>query len=190
MYQQGGFLTCPNPYCRCRDRLQKVSAIVAAGTSTSSFDGYVHGYHNTYRTRSRSESRTVLAQRLSPPPRPAYRSPWGCLTLGLAGFLLISFLMGLFLCLALLQTPTDTNMASPVIFLLIFSAVWLIPLIFLIRSQNRAASKRMAQLNAEIPRWQYAYARWDQLYYCHNCDNVFLMDQTRWCPATEMYSLL
>lgn len=44
---------------------------------------------------------------------------------------------------------------------------------FIWKAKARAAVRRSI-FEEEYPRWQRAYKRWDQLYYCQTCDELFV----------------
>lgn len=53
------------------------------------------------------------------------------------------------------------------------------------------SAARQAYVDAELPRWERAMKKWNELYYCVRNDVVFIPDNSLVCkPASEMSQLL
>jgi hypothetical protein len=179
------------PKCHQMDTVQKVSSVVSAGTATGTYAGptsavgYSSGNQGGYSTMSgyttlAGTSQTSLAQRLSCPPRPTYKSPWGFWSIC---FLIIVGIPAL--------TGTIFSFGSEQV---LYGFFWLILVVLVIWYKQHEASKRRAKVEAETPRWELAYQRWNELYYCSRNDVVFM---PRWAgvaqacvPTSEMLRLL
>jgi len=44
-------------------------------------------------------------------------------------------------------------------------------------------SARQQKVNEEMPKWESAIRRWNQLYYCSRCDGVFIPEKTLLVPS-------
>src|SRR2546430_8278484 len=102
-------ITISCPTCGKDDQVQKVTAIVAAGThlghNSGTYSGgtYYSGGGYSYDAGGYSSSSfgmSNLAIRLAPPPEPKYQSPWGCLSVSamiVSVIALLSFFLPIFL---------------------------------------------------------------------------------------------
>lgn len=166
-------LACPQ--CHQIDSVQKVSALVDAGTSSSLA---TNGLNNQV-----SHTQTILSQRLSMPALPTYASPWG-------PYLLLAIVAGgLALCAwwGMGQSATSFE-AFGFILCAILMIGWIIVVLHL---GAAAAARRKAQMAASYAGWQQAYTIWQQLYYCHRCDGIFLPGgQSPLLPAWQMRQVI
>lgn len=173
-------LSCPN--CDQVDRVQKVSAVVDAGTSKSSLAGPTVGASYTFgraggltvggtQTTLSGGQQSVLSQRLAPPGNPTFKGRWGS-----AGILLA------FLGLMALMT-LGTAPPAAVLFLIVAAMVFAAKV-------GRIKTARTTFQKQEVPRWEKAMTKWQQLYYCHRCDGVFLPGEASIVPSNKMVDFL
>ena len=126
-----------------------------------------------------SISHTALSQKLSPPVRPIYRTPYGIVTkiaIGICGSLvlwaLIAVLEGAIL--ALLGCLFYGSILGVIVFY-----------------KESVARKRRAAFDAAMSIYTAAYSKWHQLYYCARDDTVFIPGSPApWVPASQMQKLL
>lgn len=110
----------------------------------------------------------ALGQRLAPPEAPSYENPWG------NGPILhrqIGFPMALGLVVLLAGILVS---CSSIGWGLLLVFVGLIIIVGLIWSRSKTTAARRAAVEKENPRWQSAYQRWNQLYYCQTCDGLYV----------------
>ena len=188
-----GNLECPS--CGRIDFVQKVSSIVSAGTSSSTYRGHADGLGytpngpvgiNEYITVS-SNSQTALSGLLSPPPQPRYVSPWsdalGVLTiiLWLAFGLSMLFFIGSF-------------SFSDLTYLFVWASILAflgIILFFIHRQMSRESQSIRKQVEVGTPRWQTAISVWQCLYYCHRCDGIYIpIEDSLLVPTAQMMDYL
>jgi hypothetical protein len=164
-------LTCPS-YGRL-DQVQKVSAVVSAGASESnyagtalsrSFDSEGRPLTTTSYSSVQGASQTLLSQRLSPPPRPSALPAFGFWSL----ILVITAICGLFM--SLIGLALTRGSAEAAFWVIVCLAGIVLP----IREAKRVTQAREEQAARELPAWEAALHRWQQLYYCHRCDGVFV----------------
>ena len=158
----GGKIACPK--CGRVDRVQKVTAVVAAGISTG-----IGG------TRS-----VLLSQRLSPPERPDDRGAWRRLY---AVLVIAATALGL----GAVVYPhafgaLRIGIPAPLVFLLpaAVALVWAVV----------AGARRRAWVRHERALWETAIARWYDLYYCGRDDGVYLPDRSELVSVELMGALL
>ncbi len=166
------------PHCDQIDSVRKVSAIVSDGTSSSRYMGYGDGIgYSSHGMMVMDQiinltggSQTQLSQLLSPPIKPYERNfdlVWLCLILlGLFGFLVtISGLANN------ITHETDT-IGAFITGLICFSIVALASVAYIHKGKDEKI-----RFEREMPRWEKAISKWQQLYYCYRCDGVFLPGQ-------------
>lgn len=177
-------LACPN--CHQVDLVQKVTAVVSGGTGTGTFVGSAQ-LPPTFASGARleGESSTILSQRLMAPLRPVYQSPWGCLTVGgiiVAAPFIFAIVAWVISNIIELELPARN---------LLFLAIWVGGTVLIIWLTRNEASTRRAKYAVELPLWEKAIAKWQQLYYCHRCDGVFLPERgARLAPIGSMGAYL
>ena len=174
-------LQCPN--CLWADNVQKVSALVNAGTSFSTYTGYGSGVgYSSHGGMAIDEvvtfsgsNQTALSSLLSPPAQPTY-SGVGC------GVIFATLVILLVIVVLLPQVPSVVSVVG------IPLCVWALVAIF--RYAKREKANNLAQFNAQVLHWQGAMAKWENLFYCHRCDGVFLPGQTFFVPTIYMMDYL
>lgn len=158
----GGSVACPK--CGRIDRVQKVTAVVAAGISTG-----LGG------TRS-----VLMSQRLAPPDRPEVRSTFGALYFVLV---ISATVVGL----GAIVNPhvfAALRVGVPVPLLFLGTAVLATAWALLARV------RRHARVRWERAHWETAIARWYDLYYCGRDDGVYLPGQSELVSVELMNVLL
>jgi hypothetical protein len=211
-------INCPR--CGMANQVQKVSALVAAGTVHSavsveqSGEGFVRysggqfatmtTYGHTYHS---SSQQTQLSLRLSPPgaplqplqPRPA--SGWSADTVSL---LVVFSVLGACSLGGATYTGMDTYQASAFLVGILLALLFAIAIVAVILyGINREGRKReawqakYAQWQVEHAWWQAEYARWqaakaklDALYYCRRDDVVFFPGNPAAIPVDSMWTVL
>jgi hypothetical protein len=167
---------CP----RCHGwQTTKVTAIVAAETTIGSTHGggvgayfgrgglspLVVSYHGT------TQMQSMLARRLSPPPKPQMRPsgtvPWTVACGFIAGCVLC------FLPVLLLGLPGQNPIPLFSVYSILFLP-WLLGLVLSVMHTVRTRPQRKAEYQANVANWQTTMYNWSQSYYCHTCDSVFL----------------
>jgi hypothetical protein len=199
------------PLCEDASSTQKVSAIVAGGTTKSQSSGYTSGTSDTYSANSGSkiatgsssaysqqsgQSQSVLAKKFVPAnsPREPEREDFA---IGLGGFsviLLVVFwwitsgILGLFLGSYLLR-----------VFIAFFVATFGVAKIENFMNKDNGTDEKLAAANKVYKEDLTAYAKvvamWEQLFYCHRHDLVFVPGKQEvasvdeaW-PATARWAL-
>jgi hypothetical protein len=215
------------PQCGLADPVQKVSVLYEGNTkewteTTGSGDS---------RSTVVRQAKTLLGQRLTPPPKPsAGLDPkwlwWGgcgvlafiALTGGIPACIgLVAAIIGLLVPLGIVAVGvSETGVAPPAILeqlnlpdwagwagaaclglgLLIVLVVgaWLTArVVGWLRAQYSLSlqnhQQRVAETEAELPRWERALEKWKQLYYCTRDDVVFVAGK-RPAPSAEMLKYL
>lgn len=175
------------PVCGDASQVQKVSAIVRAGTSTHAYEGSWAGSVYTFGegggpsvlggySRVEGGSQTELSRWLSPPAEPtaAFRPSWWAI-----GGLVIG-------ALGLLVSLTDPTAAGDFGFWFVVTAV---AGYFVYRAWQRYEQQRQ-RAAAEHPAWERAMVRWEQLFYCFRCDRVFTPGDDASAPPHAMMAFL
>jgi hypothetical protein len=155
-----GRLGCPS--CHRIDLIQKASAVFAAGTSTTAVVGPLGG------RRIAIKSQALRSAILAPPGRPSCRRrPTGRLAL-LAAASIVSALVLYGALNGSVSTDRTQNLALVLL-------VCLAP-IYLIWQLTDGEASRRRQEERGLAEWEKAMSEWQQLYYCHRCDGVFVPD--------------
>jgi len=215
-------LVCPN--CGLSDPVQKVSVLYEGNTkewteTTGSGDS---------RSTVVRQAKTLLGQRLTPPPKPSAgldpKWVWwgGC---GILAFIAITggipacigLAVGVLIPLGLLLVGvSESGAVSPgmleqlnlpewagwvgaaclgvVGLIVLIVGVWLtVRIVSWLRAQYTLSmqnhQRRVAETEAELPRWERALEKWKQLYYCTRDDVVFMAGK-RAAPSAEMLKYL
>lgn len=160
-------LACPT--CCRDDKIQKASAIYAAGTthgvSTNQMRGAAIGLNGGVAigggtTRSFKQSQTILGRRLSPPARPTREKRYYTLCgFGVVGFGVAGG--------AAVDGSMDTGQTILGQQLLVVCAVCLILAIYLYVQSSMVFRRDCAEYEEGIADWREAY-------YCHRCDETFI----------------
>ena len=217
----------PCPKCGLSEPVQKVSVLYEGNTkewteTTGSGDS---------RSTVVRQAKTLLGQRLTPPPKPsAGLDPkwlwWGgcgilafiAITGGIPACIgLVAAIIGLLVPLGLVAVGvSETGVVTPgmwerlnlpdwagwgaavclglVVLVVLVVGAWLTARIvgwlraqYMLSVQNH--QRRVAETEAEIPRWERAMEKWQQLYYCTRDDVVFVAGK-RAAPSAEMLNYL
>lgn len=175
-------LRCPR--CSSNDQVQKVSAIVASQTqeiSGGSWETQVYvdkkGKKHTedHYTPYSGTQMSVLAQRLSPPEKPDAGFSTGIIIA--IGFLMVAGVCGLLGLFTIMSSSLSVALADASFYVLCITPTFVFGvlgiLLFLVSSiSHREKVTQVKQV--EIPRWEKAMRRWEQLYYCYRDDNIFI----------------
>ena len=162
-----GVSECPS--CHRIDSVQKVSAIVSAGTTTAKYES---SWGNNTVTGG---STITLAGHLALPPKPDKAT-------GLALFVLqvpIIFLILVGPC-ALVSQGTLSGWVI---------IGFLLALIASLGAFLGGPNKREESL-AKIAEWERAKDRWDTACYCHRCDAVYLRNGTEFMSVRRFHEML
>jgi hypothetical protein len=188
-------LICPR--CGMMDHVQKVSALVTAGASTSygSSAGYMTGYAGrgygvvtAYGQMYQAGSQqTLLSERLAPPSAPQLGPAW---TADDTVAVLILGFIALCLFLLLLLDAAITNDQS----VAVYGALLALPFVagagvLVKRAATRHKSKR-AEWKEEYAEWQAMMAKWEELYFCWRDDAVFIPGNSPAIPVSDMWDFL
>ena len=133
----------------------------------------------TLPTTSFHQASTLLSAQLAPPPRPRFRGPTG----GKVGaWTIIAGLTALTLLLWAATYPS--NIAWGLFIAALVSAI-AIPVV-----GTRSRRESEARFDSDLRWWAQLMEVWDQTYYCHQHDVVFLPDKHLVAPAADLISLL
>lgn len=172
------------PVCKKDDRIQKVSAIYAAGTTSGSFAGpsvggalpmgsgdpsLLAGYSQLNGTQQ-----TMLSRKLAPPPRPSSGPSLGAL------LLVTSLFMIAFSVVLIGMGGVFRGFGIPV---LLLGAGLMVVWWMAARGRSPAPGKEMIAYARRM-------ARWNLLYYCARDDRVFDAASGSHCPADQMNGLV
>ncbi len=179
-------LRCPQ--CGKDDKMQKVSTIVASQTREISGGSWQTEVYVDKKGKKQSEDHytpysgtemSVLAQRLSAPGKPDA----GSNALAVMGAVTLLGISGLCGCIGLFAS-SDKNSGS-IVPILIAIVCGLIGIVIWV-SSNNSHQERVEQVQrVEIPRWEKAMVRWNQLYYCFRDDRVFIPSEKA-VPISQM----
>lgn len=169
-------MKCHCPECG-NEQTQKVSAIIASGTSSTTAVAFVDGIDRRNLSwlegnkgsflSLNSTSRTHLASRFSPPPRAGGAASYGCCVSVLSFFISFLILWGLsqrWVASGRVEEPSNAfKIFLTVSF--IFGVV-VLPIIVgvYVAIQNYRYNKNI------LPKLQ---EEWNRLWYCHRCDTTF-----------------
>jgi Zn finger protein HypA/HybF involved in hydrogenase expression len=176
-------LDCPN--CHRADSVQKVTSIIRGGTTTGTWNGHqISGYYNFGdssislgggKLSGSSTGRTNLSMSLAPPEfKQAPNQAW----------LIIGFIMSFFLALMFLMGGIAGSPSNFIVFF-IFGAFGVI----LVLIYKKRDNDNQAYLKEWKPKYEKALERWNNLYYCHRCDGVFLLGKLL-SPVENMINYL
>lgn len=176
-----GDLNCPN--CHQVDSVQKVTSIVSAGTSTEHYSGHIGGLFHPIdeHVSGSTTTKTELSKRLAGPAKPYYSSAWGCWSKGLVALLI---LLGLS---SLIAGTAQSGLGTGLIIGLLYGGIEAIAIFVW---KHYTTKSRRANCQVEYLYWQKTMAKWEQVYYCHRCDGVFVPGRAELAPVSEMSSFL
>ncbi|MBE0671428.1 MAG: hypothetical protein IH588_12630 [Anaerolineales bacterium] len=206
------------PKCKQTDQIQKVTSIYGLNTkewyetrTTTDSDGHTSSY------RERHEAHTQLGLKLKMPNQPAQPTHPG-LWYGIGGF--VAFILLVTLCpLALIPFSFIIPLAGAAAAFvptvqgvptwLISAAVIGLPTLCAIavgvgllvwlgikvkqrfdRDMKSYKDKKVVWDRDEMPRWQAAKNRWDQLYYCLRDETVFIPSENKAVTLDDMVKYL
>ena len=205
------------PKCNQTDQIEKVTSIYGANTKewyeTHSRTDF-HGFSESY--REFHEAHTQLGLKLMPPQQPAepaHPGIWYALG-GLAAFILLSAMCPLAFAPLSLFIPLFA--ASPFVpkvsgvpdwkILAIASGAGLLCVGLVVlglivwlgfaikrrfdRDMSNYRNKKFLYDRDELPPWQHAKERWEQLYYCMRDDTVFIPAEKKAIHADDMVKYL
>ena len=183
-------LNCPQ--CGQIDSVRKVSSIVNAGTSSSRYSGYGDSIgHSAHGAIVMDEyitingiSQTQLSLMLSPPIQPK--------AIFVDGFAVMSVLLGITgIILLLFGLPIIfTSQFGFGIFLLLFSFICIGITIWMTVRNPTITTNETIRFDKQLLEWKKAINRWNELYYCHRCDGVFISNLNFIVPTQYMMEFL
>jgi hypothetical protein len=208
--------TCPT--CKQTDQVQKVTSIYGLNTkewyetrTSTDTDGHTHSYQEKH------EAHTQLGLKLKPPqqpPQPTHPGLWYGIG-GLAAFILLSALCPLVLVPFSFLIPlagtavaifpdvqgVPTWLISAAVIGLPALCVLVVGVVLLIwlgskvkgrfdRDMKNYRDKKAIWDRDDMPRWQRAKERWEQLYYCMRDETVFLPAENKAVKADDMVKYL
>jgi hypothetical protein len=184
--------------------VQKVTAICQAGSWASNSQGVSFGvghvgpltggadFGMVSTTTSQSAGASHLARTLAPPLRPVCRSPGG--TAGLVILICVAAFFGLFgvVGLAALANsgPSDSGGLGCAVFMLIVALASAGGAVAIHLDMQRQRTRAMVEYRHKLPLWEAGMRRWNQLFYCSRCDNVYNPQTGQSAPAHAMPSIL
>ena len=150
------------PQCHRVDAVNKVSALVSAGSS------------------SYGSVQTDLASKLRAPSNPpTYENPWGCISglflIATAVFVIFAVGAWIGVVLASPMSPSEWEQFQGYVWGWTAAAVLSLPIaIIVIIFKVNDVKARKEWVASAYPRYQRARRLWDELYYCARNDIVFL----------------
>jgi hypothetical protein len=162
--------------CGQIDSVRKVSTVVSAGISTGAYSGYGDGIgYSTHGMIFIDEvitvtgsSQTQLSRLLTPPIEPR-KNYFG----GILFIMIISGFMGVFItCIGLVNIFTSQFEFG--IFLMLFGLLCLGIAVWTSNSYTKLNKSEQIRFKKELHAWEKAIQRWQQLYYCHRCDGLYV----------------
>ncbi len=160
-----GQIVCPR--CGQTDQIQRLTVVVQSGITVGSYAGaatsagYMAGEHGgaismAGQSRLAGGSHTLQAQRLAPPPRPAYDSATLWKSVARSG---AAILFGLWL-----MSIGDALFGLPICVVALYYAI----------KAYRTDQGARADHQQYLAQWQREMAVWSRAYYCARDDTVFL----------------
>ncbi len=195
-------LACPS--CHQVDQVQKVSVVHESGISTNRYSAQTGGAAYSFgrgggwtvggaQTSGTARSQTTLSQRLAPPAqRTSTGIDNGCLAISCSGWMLLVLIA--IAAMSGLSSLTHGGAGGVGGALVGIGAAAFLGLLFTRRefsvTRNTLRGIDTRRREALYKSWQSARERWQRLYYCHRCDQVFFPGETLSTPASQMESLL
>lgn len=171
--RMGGDMSIVCPVCGLSDQIQKVTAIVDSGTSSTNLTGPTAvvttnekgklNYGGGFTTMS-GRSITNLAQTLTPHNKPTKKSVYGC------GTYLLLALVGL-MTIPLIGATAENGNPAAGFFLAVI--LWGGILWYLIDNNKKKSAEYEAEYKRALAQWEKGVRSWDTLYYCFRDDVVF-----------------
>lgn len=167
------------PICNKVDMSQSASSVVRGGISTTAYGGsssglgYIQGQGLVVTHGSHSGSavnQTELSRRFTLPDPPKYSNPYLWMV-------------------ALLFIPVCALFALGPVGVIIAALIWIGIGIGIYMWASNEAPKRKAAFDAAMSQYNTAKGKWDQLFYCHRDDIIYLPDGTFDHP-NNMWSFL
>jgi hypothetical protein len=202
------------PECKQTDQIQKVTSIYGLNTkewyesrSTTDSDGSTRTY------QERHEAHTTLGLKLEPPQKPDSPGHPG-LWYGIGGFIAlillstlcpvvlipVFFVIPMFAAAPPIQSISDIPfwMVIIVVIGLVLVVVGVAVIVWLgllikrrfDRDMNNYRDKKAIYDRDDLPRWQRARDRWDQLYYCMRDETVFIPTENKAIKVDDMEKYL
>lgn len=207
--------TCPT--CAQTDQVQKVTSIYSSNTKEwKETSTGIDSWGNTVTTEHLRQAHTSLGIKLKPPqepPSPTHPGLWYGIG-GLVAFVLASILCPIALVLLSFFLPLLTGsafipdiagMPAWAITLLVIGLPTLcigvlgLVLVFWLGSKikkrfggdmKKYKDKKAIFESDELPRWQRAKARWEQLFYCLRDETLFIPAENKAIKADDMEKYL
>jgi hypothetical protein len=194
------------PLCGDSGSVQKVSAIVASGTSEASENSKISGISKSYssisgkqigdsylsgtaNTNAVQQSKLAQLLALPDPPKKTPSTAWvpGCVTYGVVFFAVLTVMV---------QISESSNMGlGGEIFVNLFLggivtgiAVWGIQtLVNNLRGVSEEDRKAEEKYQSQMKIYNSAKMTWGNLYYCHRHDIIFLEENKDYAPKDEAW---
>ncbi|MGA7194994.1 MAG: hypothetical protein WBW94_15315 [Anaerolineales bacterium] len=171
------------PQCNNDDSIQRVSAVVAGGTSTGSFSGptgaltYSDGKVGSAGgyTTLRGGSTTNLAKMLKLPPKPRTRS-----SALISIMFCVLLLTWWYVCWGLAAGAGITYSESCFYPVTIIMVIVAISIIYSNNKNNKSIN------SIEKPNWENFKKKWEQLYYCYKHGIVFDPETNKTCEHAQI----
>ncbi|MBN2387950.1 MAG: hypothetical protein JXB85_13110 [Anaerolineales bacterium] len=204
--------TCPK--CKQTDQVQKVSALYGLNTkewietrTVTDHDGQIRS------TDEKHQAHTLLGQKLKPPEKPGlpvHPGIWYGLGLGVVlillsffcPFLLVPILIaaGIFVAPSL-EIPAIAGQPAWVVIAGLGLCLGLLGLAALVsggvvvkrrfdRSQAGYQEKKVQYERQDLPRWESAMRRWNELYFCLRDETVFVLGEEKLIRIDDMQKYL
>ena len=205
------------PKCKQTDQVQKVTSTYGLNTKEwyelsthTDADGHTHTH------REKHEAHTSLGLKLKPPQQPAGPSHPGlwygigiivflflCSMLAPLAFIPFSLILPLMGATSFL--PDIAGVPTWAVPIMVFGGAGLCGLLVIVgllawlgikvkqrfeRDMANYKSKKAAYDNEDLPRWQRARDRWEQLYYCMRDETVFIPAENQAIRADDMEKYL
>jgi hypothetical protein len=176
---QPGGMECPQ--CHQIDQVQKVSAIVKAGTATGALTGTTTGANGDANHTLARNNQTLLSKLLAAPKKPdgTTWSLWQRIAVGIFVVALLALVFGLAAATMLFtyvgeqQDPQLTIIVQGLLVGFFFCVFGIIALL----SNSDRTYKKLRK-------------KWKQSYYCHRCDGFFIPHKTSLIAPEDMQEWL
>lgn len=181
---------CTN--CGMVDAVRKASSIVQGETSTMNYEVTVPAEwqgKTYYLPANRSTMvKSVLAQKLTPTPQPS--APNGCWAVAGAAFMVYVVLCVAGLVLTGLQAiggaiSQVTFLAYPIIIFIIVIII-VVPVFTFIKVFKFLRSSSQIKYSTAMSGWKEEQELYNKLFYCYRCDGLFVSDDTKFMPMSEV----